>query len=129
MRIANWIRRLLAARRRAQRATAAGRHREDLLFPPLFVRQLEPRRVLNGTFPHGDDGEDLVLDAGEYADDGDPDTFLIARDGDDLHVSVDGPDGMHEVYSGSIGGVSSITIAGSHDDDRLIVDLSGGDPE
>ncbi|MFC1597474.1 hypothetical protein ACFL5Q_06000, partial [Planctomycetota bacterium] len=113
MQMIAWIRRLLGSRRRAKRKPSSHRYREEL-FPNLFVRQLEERRVLNGT--------PLTFDAG--LPDGEDDTFYVVREGDNVEVRVNDD----VVYSGLLDDVDSITFEGSTDDDTVIVDLSGGDP-
>ncbi|NQT16996.1 MAG: hypothetical protein HQ582_29835, partial [Planctomycetes bacterium] len=112
MGIIAWIRRLLGSRRRAKRKSSSRRYREEL-FPNLFVRQLEERRVLNGT----------PLTVFDEMDDG-PDTFHIVCEGENLEVTVNG----EEFYSGLLADVSDITVNGSGADDTLIVDFSGGNP-
>jgi len=124
MRIVAWIRKLLGIRGRLARRPSSRRHGEEL-FPNLFVRQLEERRVLNGTALTWDDVvHETTFDAGSFADDGIPDAFRVVCEGNAVQVSVNG----EEIHAAQLDEVTNITINGSGDDDTLIVDLSGGNP-
>jgi len=123
MQIAAWIRKLLQVRGRAALRGRSRAMREGL-FPNLFVRQLEERRVLSGTTLPWDDPARAAFDAGSQADDGLPDTFYLVRRGDDVRVDVNG----QEVFRGPAGELEELVFRGSGDEDTLVVDHSGGDP-
>ena len=124
MQIRSWMARLSRCARRGQRKSPDRSYRDDL-FPALFVRQLEDRRVLNASPLTLDPAlEPITLDAGAWADDGAADTFQVARQGDDLRVSVNGAD----LFVGRLDDVGSLVIRGSGDADTLLVDFSGGNP-
>ncbi len=124
MGVREWMRGVLAARkRRARRRTS--RHCRDKLLPGLFVRELEDRRVLSvGSLVWASAAGELFLDAGAGANDGVADAFLLTRQGDQLQVSVDG----QVAYAADMDGISSIHVNGSSDADTLTVDFSNGDP-
>ncbi|HUT92787.1 MAG TPA: hypothetical protein VMY37_25055 [Thermoguttaceae bacterium] len=124
MRIAAWLQGLLRTRRSDLRKPPPRRYHDEL-FPNLFVRQLEDRRVLNGTALSWDHGaEEATIDAGALANDGLTDTFHVVRQGDEVQISVNG----REVYAAPLADLENITLNGSRDSDTLIVDFSGGDP-
>ena len=90
MRIAAWLQGMLRTRRSDLRKPPPRRYHDEL-FPNLFVRQLEDRRVLNGTALSWDHGaEEATIDAGALANDGLPDTFHVVRQGDEVQISVNG---------------------------------------
>ena len=66
----------------------------------------------------------LTVDAGSLADDGQSDSFSLARQGDQLQISVSG----QEAFAGNVADLSAIRIQGSGDRDILTIDFSGGDP-
>ena len=121
MRILTWIGKLRGIRGHVLRKSSSCDYREPL-FPDLFVRQLEERRVLSGTplSPH-DGTEGITLDAGAFADDGNADTFQVVRQRENVDFSVNG----NLVHSAPLAAVQRITVKGSGDDDVLIVDFSG----
>ena len=91
------------------------------LIPKLRVTRLEERRVLHADVTSA---QQLIVDAGAAANDGQADTFRIERAADELLVSVNG----ELVSKAPVGQFDTITIRGSLDDDRVIADFQGGDP-
>jgi len=63
------------------------------------------------------------INAGDQADDGAADVFVIVRNGDDIDVSLNGALLLSLPYAGA----PQLVVNGSSDDDTLIVDFSGGD--
>ena len=59
-----------------------------------------------------------ILDAGEDADDGAPDTFVVDVDGPDLIVTANGM----EVLRQPLADITSLTLNGSNDDDSFTID-------
>ncbi len=96
-----------------------------IFVPNLHVLELEDRRVLSGLpAAYLSAARELVLSAGSQANDGQADTFLLRREGDDVRVSIDG----QEVYGGRLADIARIRVEGSGDQDTLVVDYSGGNP-
>ena len=93
-----------------------GRTRADHV--ELAFTELETRRVLNG------DGAftELVVDAGEYGDDGQADDFEIDVESGLVTVSLGG----EVVNQADANGLDAIRIIGSNDDDRVHVEFADG---
>ena len=95
MQIVAWIRRLLGNCGRVLRKPSSRYCREEFS-PNLFVRQLEERRVLNGTPLTWDDGiDETTLDASPFVDDGVPDSFNVVHRGEEFRISGDALEGCH----------------------------------
>jgi hypothetical protein len=92
--------------------------------PNLQVWELEPRRVLSATpaawFAAS---RELVVNAEALASNGQTDSFSVVRQGDQVHISVDG----QEAYAGSLSDLASIRVEGCSDRETLTIDFSGGD--
>ena len=96
-----------------------------ILVPNLRVLELEDRRVLSGLpAAYLSATRELVLSAGSQANDGQADTFVLQRQGENLRVSIDG----QEVYGGRLADIGTIRVEGSGDQDTLVLDYSGGNP-
>jgi hypothetical protein len=93
----------------------------ESLTPALHVKRLEERRVLNADAAPV---EQLVIDAGSAAGDGQADTYVVEQHDDHLRVSVNG----QEVSSTPLGQFDAIHIRGSLDDDILIAEFKSGEP-
>jgi len=119
MRVFAWLHGLMAHSRRAR--SRANRWDRDSLAPTLRVKRLEERRVLNADAAPLDQ---LVIDAGSDAGDGQADTFHIEQHADHVRISVNG----QEVSKTPLGQLNAITIQGSLDDDILIAEFKGGEP-
>jgi hypothetical protein len=68
--------------------------------------------------------EDSTIDAGRLANNGQPDSFRLFRDGNDIKVELNGT----LVFVRAIGGLTGLSVNGSNDNDTLVVDFSGGNP-
>ena len=90
---------------------------QDDLVSYLYVTRLEERRVLNAGAV-----SQLVVDAGESANDGQADTFHIEQDGDHIQISVN-DDIVGRTRADEL---ESITINGSLDDDVVTAELAEG---
>ncbi|QDT63214.1 hypothetical protein [Calycomorphotria hydatis] len=103
----------------------------------LGLRRLEPRRLLNATpvaaaldaSGTGDDADGTVsiddlggitVDAGQFSDDGEDDTFSVSRVGDDLRIFLNGD----PIFEGDASSITKLTFNGSSDNDLLIIDQS-----
>ena len=96
-----------------------------ILTPHLRVLELEDRRVLSAMpAAYLSAARELVISAASRANDGQDDTFVVQRHGDNLQVSVNGED----AFTGPLDDVSRIRIEGSDDRDLLYLDYSSGDP-
>jgi VCBS repeat-containing protein len=67
---------------------------------------------------------EVTIDAGNKANDGQPDTFRLVRTGADLEVLVNGS----VVLTTGFATAPLLKVEGSQDNDTLIVDFSGGNP-
>ncbi|MEL6108206.1 MAG: hypothetical protein AAFU85_19445, partial [Planctomycetota bacterium] len=85
------------------------------------MTELETRRVLNG------DGvvTELVVDAGEHADDGHADSFDIDFESGYVTVSVNGETLEHA----SAASIDTLRIVGSSDEDRIQLNFGDGAPD
>ena len=96
---------------------------EEGLIPLLFVRRLEDRRVLNAhASPFSVVAGTLVVSAGHSANGSD--TFFVSRQGNEVDIAVDGK----QAVAASLQNVDAIRLVGSGDQDRFVIDFSGGDP-
>jgi hypothetical protein len=68
--------------------------------------------------------EDGNMDTGPLADDGDPDTYRLRLNGDNIEALLNDT----VVFISPLEDAPQLTITGSTDNDTLIVDLSGGNP-
>jgi hypothetical protein len=68
--------------------------------------------------------EDSNIDAGVLANNGQPDSFRLFRDGDNVKVELNGV----LVFARALSSLTNLTVNGSNDNDTLIVDLSAGNP-
>ena len=68
--------------------------------------------------------EDGNMDTGPLADDGQPDTYRLRLNGDNIEALLNGT----LVFVSPFDDAPQLTITGSTDSDTLIVDLSGGSP-
>ncbi len=114
-----WIREL--SRGSSCGSSKAKRWDQRSLAPILRVRRLEERRVLNA---EAAPLNQLVIDAGDAAADGQADTFRVEQSADDVRISVNG----QEVSRTPVGQLGQITIQGSLDDDILIAEFKAGEP-
>ena len=85
------------------------------------MKRLEERRVLNADVAPV---EQLVVDAGSAAADGQADTYVVEQHEDHVRISVNG----QEVSRTPIAQLDSIHIRGSLDDDILIAEFKSGEP-
>jgi hypothetical protein len=106
--------------KRSRRGTQSRWDRESLA-PHLHVRRLEERRVLNADAAPV---QQLVVDAGAAAGDGQADTFIVDQRDNQLSISVNG----QEVARAEANQLDSIRIKGSADDDLLIAEFKSGEP-
>jgi hypothetical protein len=93
----------------------------EALAPHLRVRRLEERRVLNADAAPV---QQLVVDAGSAAGDGQADTFIVEQRDNQLSISVNG----QEIARAEANQFDSIKIKGSADDDLLIAEFKSGEP-
>ncbi|MCO8120397.1 hypothetical protein NHH03_01515, partial [Stieleria sp. TO1_6] len=116
MKLSQWIRELVASC--VPQSNQRGKRLRRDLVPDLAITRLETRRVLNG------DGvtSELVIDAGDAADDGQADSFHIQVNQDQVDFSVNG----ELIRSASLSELDSITIRGSSDQDSVVADLGDG---
>lgn len=118
MRRFGWLLRRLTEWAGIQAGTSSARQE---LITQLRVTRLEERRVLHADVAST---QQLIVDAGAAANDGQADTFRIERAADELQISVNG----ELVSKTPLEQFDAITIRGSLDDDRVIADFQGGDP-
>jgi fibronectin-binding autotransporter adhesin len=103
------------------RGPARSKAREEI-FPGLFVRELEPRRVLSaGNVVVEEVGRTLVIGAGLQAHNS-PETFELSRQGDSLQVSVNG----QMTAAAQLEQITSIKLQAASDQDTFIFNFSGG---
>ncbi|MDA1014019.1 MAG: autotransporter-associated beta strand repeat-containing protein, partial [Planctomycetota bacterium] len=138
----SWLQRLLNGRKTSRTRSSARHRTAPGRRTNLRVRRLEPRRVLNGLplLPVGqldagagmdadvsdmswDDLGGVTVDAGADANDGADDIFHVSRDGNDVTVNLGG----NEIYRGAFENIDQLTIAGSNDNDTLMLDMAAGD--
>ena len=124
MGIASWLQAVLRSRRKRANRQTARRHRAAL-FPSLFVRELEDRRVLSvDTVPWVEPFRHLVIDASPPADDGAANSFHAARQGEYLELSIEG-EPSEPVHLSS---VSSVRVQDAAGVESLRIDFSGSNP-
>src|SRR5690606_4283131 len=129
MLLTSWLRNFTSRQGRPGKSSRSGRLKLVRLEPrrvlsasPLFPMQDPTGGALSGGSAPADDGGGLAgitIDAGGFADDGAADTFRVYRSGEGVGVSVNG----NEVFSGILGDSDTLTILGSSDADRLLVEL------
>ncbi|TVS18283.1 MAG: hypothetical protein EA424_11215, partial [Planctomycetaceae bacterium] len=124
MKLASWLQTILRSRRKRANRETARQHRAAL-FPSLFVRELEDRRVLSvDTVPWVEPFRHLVIDAGPQADDGAADSFHLARRGEYLELTIDGQP-TEPVHLST---VSSVRVQDTTGVESLRIDFSSSDP-
>ena len=93
------------------------------VFPGLFVRELEQRRVLSaGSVTLQELGKTLVISAGLQAQNDSPDTFEVTRQGNTLEVAVNG----QATATAKLEQISTIKLQAATDQDTFILNFSGG---
>ncbi|MGA2256253.1 MAG: hypothetical protein ABSG53_16510, partial [Thermoguttaceae bacterium] len=115
----NWTGGLFAAIFRKPSASLA----REAVFPGLFIRELEQRRVLSASsITLQELGKTLVIGAGLQAENGTPDTFEVMRQGDTLKVSVNG----QTTATAQLEQISAIKLQAATDQDTFLLNFSGG---
>ena len=122
----SWIRKVSRESKRRHRQ-ALRRRRRETLNPFLSATILEERRVLSAA-PAMELAQALAIDAGVDANDGTPDVFqvsVVEQDGQErLEVSVN--DRLS--FVGPLSDQTTLSIAGSSDNDFVSVEFSGDAP-
>jgi|GEM_PF-5885927 len=122
MNLFRWITQFHARWSRSKRFEEAKRWHERLEAQPVAL-QLEPRRVFNAApivAPPAPPAE-VIVNAGQFANDGQADTFVVSRSAAGTAVTVNGQ------FQQMIDPSQRLVIEGSHDSDHLRIDVAQSD--